>query len=95
MLRLCSESSCSYPGRPVCHAGCSFPGEITGRGQPVSQKSRHFLEGLLPEDEIRSQEKQTRKEISSVMQDNLCDEGAAAVALRAMAGQGSQQPVRA
>ena len=59
------------------------------------QRSRHLLEGLLQEDEIRSQEKQTRKEISSVMQCNLCGEGAAAVALRAMAGQGSQQSVRA
>jgi hypothetical protein len=37
--------------------------------------SRHLLEGLLPEDEIQSQEKQTRKEISSVMQGNLCGEG--------------------
>jgi hypothetical protein len=59
------------------------------------QRSRHLLEGLLPEDEIRSREKQTGKEKSSVMQGNLCGEGAAAVALRAMAGQGSQQPVRA
>ena len=40
------------------------------------QRSRHLLEGLLPEDEIRSQEKQTRKEISSAMQGNLCDEQA-------------------
>ena len=39
------------------------------------QRSRHLLEGLLPEDEIRSQEKQTRKEISSVMQGNLCGVG--------------------
>jgi hypothetical protein len=39
---------------------------------------RHLLEGLLPEDEIRSQEKQTRKEISSVMQGNLCGEQAGA-----------------
>ncbi|MDL1959813.1 MAG: hypothetical protein LWX01_12135 [Deltaproteobacteria bacterium] len=39
------------------------------------QRSRRLLEGLLSEDEIRSQEKQTRKEISSVMQGNLCDEG--------------------
>jgi hypothetical protein len=53
------------------------------------QRSRHFLEGLLPEDEIRSQEKQTRKEISSVMQGNLCGGQTAAVVLRAMAGQGS------
>jgi hypothetical protein len=53
------------------------------------QRSWHLLEGLLPEDEIRSQEKQTRKEISSVMQGNLCGEQAAVVALRAMAGQGS------
>jgi hypothetical protein len=37
--------------------------------------SRRLLEGLLPEDEIRSQEKQTRKEKSSVMQGNLCGEG--------------------
>jgi hypothetical protein len=36
------------------------------------QRSWHLLEGLLPEDEIRSQEKQTRKEISSAMQGNLC-----------------------
>jgi hypothetical protein len=50
------------------------------------QRSRRFLEGLLQEDEIRSQEKQTRKEISSVTQGNLCGEQAAAVALRAMAG---------
>jgi len=57
--------------------------------------SRHFLEGLLPEDEIRSQEKQTRKEKTSVMQGSLYGEGAAVIALRAMAGQGSQQPVRA
>jgi hypothetical protein len=56
-----------------------------------TQRSQHLLEVLLPEDEIRSQEKQIRKEISSVMQGNLCGEGAAAVALRAMAGQGSQQ----
>ena len=40
------------------------------------QRSRHLLEGRLPEDEIRSQEKQTRKEISSVMQGNLCGEQA-------------------
>jgi hypothetical protein len=40
------------------------------------QRSRHLLEGLLPEDEIRSQEKQTRKEISSAMQGNLCSEQA-------------------
>ena len=39
------------------------------------QRSRRLLEGLLPEDEIRSQEKQTRKEKSSVMQGNLCGEG--------------------
>jgi|GEM_PF-3294322 len=39
------------------------------------QRSRRLLEGLLPEDEIRSQEKQTRKEISSIMQVNLCGEG--------------------
>ncbi|MCW7074224.1 MAG: hypothetical protein OCU20_10250 [Methanophagales archaeon] len=32
MARLYSGSSRPYPGRPVCHAGCSFPGEITGRG---------------------------------------------------------------
>jgi hypothetical protein len=32
MLRLCSESSCPYPGRSVCHEGCSFPGEISGGG---------------------------------------------------------------
>ena len=51
------------------------------------QRSRYLLEGLLPEDEIRSQEKQTRKEKSSVMQGNLCGEGAAVVALRAMAGE--------
>jgi hypothetical protein len=53
------------------------------------QRSLRLLEGLLPEDKIRSQEKQTRKEISSGMQGNLRDEQAAAVALRAMAGQGS------
>jgi len=40
----------------------------------------------LPEDEMRSQEKQPRKEKSSVMQGNLCGEGAAAVALRARYG---------
>jgi len=40
------------------------------------QRPRHLLEGLLPEDEIRSQEKQTRKEKSSVMQGNLCGEQA-------------------
>jgi hypothetical protein len=49
------------------------------------QRSRHLLEGLLPEDEIRSQEKQTRKEISSAKQGNLRDEGTAAVALWATA----------
>jgi hypothetical protein len=38
------------------------------------QRSWHLLEGLLQEDEIRSQENQTRKEISSVMQGNLCGE---------------------
>jgi hypothetical protein len=40
------------------------------------QRSWHLLEGLLPEDKIRSQEKQTRKEISSAMQGNLCGEQA-------------------
>jgi len=40
------------------------------------QRSRHLLEVLLPEDEIRSQGKQTRKEMSSVMQGNLCGEQA-------------------
>ena len=65
------------------------------RATGIQRSRRHLLEGLLQEDEIRSQEKQTRKEISSVMQCNLCGEGAAAVALRAMAGQGSQQSVRA
>ncbi|MDL1960081.1 MAG: hypothetical protein LWW99_12140 [Deltaproteobacteria bacterium] len=64
-------------------------------GATGTQMSRHLLEGLLPEDEIRNKGKQTRKEISSAMQGNLCGEQAAAVALRAMAGQGSQQPVRA
>ena len=59
------------------------------------QRSRHLLEGLLPEDEIRSQEKQARKEKSSVMQGNPGSDRAAVVAQRAMAGQGSQQPVRA
>jgi hypothetical protein len=43
-------------------------------GATGTQRSWHFLEELLPEDEIRSQEKQTRKEISSVMQGNLCGE---------------------
>jgi hypothetical protein len=38
------------------------------------QRSRHLLEGLLQEDKIRNQEKQTRKEKSSVMQGNLCGE---------------------
>ena len=45
-------------------------------GATGTQRSRHLLEGLLPEDEIRSQEKQTRKEISSAMQGNLCGEQA-------------------
>jgi hypothetical protein len=47
-----------------------LPEEATG-----IQRSRRLLEELLQEDEIRSQEKQTRKEISSVMQGNLRGEG--------------------
>jgi hypothetical protein len=36
-----------YPGRPVCHAGCSFPGEITGGGQPVSKGPGIFWKELV------------------------------------------------
>jgi hypothetical protein len=39
MLRLCSEGERPYPGRPVCHAGCSFPGEITGGGNLCGEQA--------------------------------------------------------
>jgi hypothetical protein len=45
-------------------------------GATGTQMSRHLLEGLLPEDEIRNKGKQTRKEISSAMRGNLGGEQA-------------------
>jgi len=52
-------------------------------GTTGTQRFCRLLEGLLPEDGIRSQEKRTWKRYPAV------------VALQATAGQGSQQPVRA
>ena len=59
MLRLCSESSCSYSGRSVRHAAfdCFIlpSGEMTGWGNRFT-KSRRYHESFQPDIEERNKE---------------------------------------
>ena len=70
MPRLCSKRSRPYPGRPVCHAGCSFPGEITGRGNRYPKARK----GFRLERRYEPKESRQSRDLSSAMQGNLCDD---------------------
>ena len=70
MLRLYSGGSRPYPGRPVCHAGCSFPGEITGRGNRYPKARK----GFRLERRYEPKESRQDRDLSSAMQGNLCGE---------------------
>jgi len=76
MLRLCSKRSRSYPGRPVCHAGCSFPGEITGRGYRYPKVPAFPGKGFRLERRYKPKESRQSRDLSSAMQGNLCGEEA-------------------
>ena len=74
MARLYSGSSRPYPGRPVCHAGRSFPGEITGRGYRYPNVPAFPGKGFRLERRYEPKESRQGRDLSSAMQGNLCDD---------------------